>query len=91
MDVVEAIAEAGPRLLDMHVKDLADLTAKESQVPVGTGKMPLPQIFRQLIKMKYQGSVNLEYEIEESNPLPGMEVSMAYMRGVLAAESLYAA
>jgi sugar phosphate isomerase/epimerase len=91
VDVVEAIAEAGPRLLDMHVKDLADLTAKESQVPVGNGKIPLPQIFRQLIKMKYHGSVNLEYEIEESNPLPGMEVSMAYMRGVLAAESSYAA
>ncbi|HEX4772593.1 MAG TPA: sugar phosphate isomerase/epimerase [Bryobacteraceae bacterium] len=90
VDVAEAIAEAGPRLLDMHVKDLADLMVKESQVPVGTGKMPFPQIFRQLIKMKYQGSVNLEYEIEESNPLPGMQVSMAYMRGVLAGESLSA-
>lgn len=91
VDVVEAIAEAGPRLLDMHVKDLADLTAKESQVPVGNGKMPFPQIFRQLIRMKYQGSVNLEYEVEESNPLPSMQVSMAYLRGVLAADSLYAA
>jgi sugar phosphate isomerase/epimerase len=90
VDVVETIAEAGSRLLDMHAKDLADLSAKESQVPVGNGKMPIPQIFRQLIKMKYQGSVNLEYEIDESNPLPGMEISMAYMRGVLAAETLYA-
>lgn len=84
VDVVESIAEAGPRLLDMHVKDLADMRVKESQVAVGQGKMPFPQIFRQLIKMKYQGSVNLEYEIEETNPMPGMQISMAYMRGVLA-------
>jgi sugar phosphate isomerase/epimerase len=85
VDVVEAIAEAGPRLLDMHVKDLTDLRAKGSQVAVGAGKMPFPQIFRQLIKMKYNGSVNLEYEVEETDPLPAMLVSFAYMRGVLAA------
>lgn len=84
VDVVEAIAEAGPRLLDMHVKDLADPEAKESQVAVGEGKLPLPRIFVQLIKMKYGGSVNLEYEISEDNPLPGMQKSFAYMRGVLA-------
>ena len=83
-DVVESIAEAGPRLLDMHVKDLADTTAKESQVAVGEGKLPFPQIFLQLIKMKYKGSVNLEYEINEDNPLPGMQKSFSYMRGVLA-------
>ncbi|MGA8028724.1 MAG: sugar phosphate isomerase/epimerase [Bryobacteraceae bacterium] len=83
-DVVESIAEAGPRLLDMHVKDLADPTAKESQVPVGEGKLPFPQLFLQLIKMKYGGCVNLEYEINENNPLPGMQKSFSYMRGVLA-------
>lgn len=84
VDVVESIVEAGPRLLDMHVKDLADMKAKESQVAVGTGKMPIAQIFKQLIAMHYHGSVNLEYEINESDPMPGMKVSFAYMRGVLA-------
>lgn len=84
VDVVESIAEAGPRLLDMHVKDLAQTRVKESQIPVGEGKLPFPQIFLQLIKMKYGGSVNLEYEIDEDNPLPGMQKSFSYMRGVLA-------
>ncbi len=83
VDVVESIGEAGPRLLDMHVKDLADMRAKESQVACGEGKMPFPEIFRQLIKMKYSGSVNLEYEIEENNPMPGMEESFGYLRGVV--------
>ena len=82
--VVESIAEAGPRLLDMHVKDLADTSKKESQVAVGDGKLPFPQIFLELIKLKYSGCVNLEYEIHPDNPLPGMQKSFAYMRGVLA-------
>ncbi|MBV9760643.1 MAG: sugar phosphate isomerase/epimerase [Acidobacteriaceae bacterium] len=84
VDVVESIADAGPRLLDMHVKDLAQPSVKESQVAVGEGKLPFPRIFLQLIKMKYGGCVNLEYEVEENNPLPGMEKSFSYMRGVLA-------
>ncbi len=84
VDVVESIAEAGPRLLDMHVKDLKDFSAKESQCDVGEGRMPFPQIFKQLIKMRYPGYVNLEYEINETDVLPGMLKSFSYMRGVLA-------
>jgi len=84
-DVVKAITDAGPRLLDMHVKDLADMTNRESQVAVGEGKLPFPRIFRALQKINYQGYVNLEYEINAKDPLPGMQVSFAYMRGVLAA------
>jgi sugar phosphate isomerase/epimerase len=84
VDVVESIAEAGPRLLDMHVKDLKDFSAKESQCDVGEGRMPFPQIFKQLIKMRYPGYVNLEYEINETDVMPGMLKSFSYMRGVLA-------
>jgi hypothetical protein len=39
--------------------------------------------------MDYQGHVNLEYEIDAADPLPGMQRSFAYMRGVL--EGLHAA
>jgi sugar phosphate isomerase/epimerase len=83
-DVVRAIAEAGPRLLDMHAKDLRDLKVAESQCIVGEGKMPVPEIFQQLEKMRYGGYVNLEYEIEPDDPMPGMQQSFAYMRGVIA-------
>ena len=84
VDVVEAIAEAGDRLLDMHMKGLRDLSDKQSQCIVGEGAMPVAGIFRQLTKMNYQGYVNLEYEIDADDPLPGMKQSFAYMRGVLA-------
>ncbi len=84
VDVVEWIVKAGPRLLSMHVKDLTDFTARESQVAVGDGKMPIPAIFKQLHKMNYRGGVMLEYEIHADDPVPGMQKSFAYMRGVLA-------
>jgi len=84
VDVVKSIAEASDRLFDMHVKDLTDLKAKESQCDVGDGAMPFPAIFKQLKKMGYTGCVNLEYEIHAKDPLPGMQRSFSYMRGVLA-------
>jgi sugar phosphate isomerase/epimerase len=88
VDIVEAIAEAGDRVLDVHVKDLRDLLVAESQCVVGEGAMPIPAIFRQLVKMGYSGHVNLEYEIDAQDPLPGMLRSFAYMRGVLAGEGI---
>jgi sugar phosphate isomerase/epimerase len=87
-DVVRAAADAGPRLLDMHAKDLRDLKVAESQCIVGEGKIPIVDIFRQLDSMRYAGYVNLEYEIEPDNPMPGMKQSFAYMRGALAGLSI---
>jgi sugar phosphate isomerase/epimerase len=82
-DVVEALTEAGDRLLDIHAKDLTDLLDGDSQCVVGEGAMPLPAIFRQLVAMGYRGSVDLEYEIDEKAPLAGMQRSFAFMRGLL--------
>lgn len=84
VDVVDALAEAGARVLDIHLKDLRDLADRASQCIVGQGAMPIRGVFRQLQRMGYRGYVNLEYEIDADNPLPGMKESFAYMRGVLA-------
>ncbi len=86
VDLIESLREAGPRLLDMHIKDLTNFKEKGSQVPVGDGIMPIPGIFKQLKHMNYQGYVNLEYEVDGDNPMPGMQKSFAYMRGVLAGQ-----
>jgi sugar phosphate isomerase/epimerase len=83
-DVIQAIHAAGARLFNMHMKDLTSFTEKESQVAVGEGKMPIRAIFEALIKIKYPGWVDLEYEINGDSPMPGVTESFAYMRGVLA-------
>ncbi len=83
-DVPSAIKTVGPRLYDVHMKDLANATSKESQVAVGDGSLPVEKIFAALIAIRYPGYVDLEYEIHEDDPMPGMVKSFAYMRGVLA-------
>ena len=83
-DVIAAIHAAGSRLFNVHMKDLANFHDKESQVAVGEGMMPVRGIFEALIAIKYSGFVDLEYEIEPDNPMPGVIRSFTYMRGVLA-------
>jgi sugar phosphate isomerase/epimerase len=83
-DAVQAIHAAGPRLFNVHMKDLTDFQSKDSQVPVGDGIMPVKRIFEALIAIKYKGFVDLEYEIHPDDPMPGVIGSFAYMRGVLA-------
>jgi sugar phosphate isomerase/epimerase len=54
-DVVQAIHEAGSRLHNVHMKDLADFQAKDSQVAVGDGVLPVRKMFEALIAIKYKG------------------------------------
>jgi len=82
-NLVEAIHATGPRLYDMHVKDLTSFSSKESQVPVGEGILPFREMFEALIKIDYKGFVDLEYEIHADDPMPGVIESFAFMRGVL--------
>ena len=82
-DVVQAIKAAGPRLFNIHMKDLTDPSARESQVAVGQGRMPVREIFQTLIDIGYPGFVDLEYEIHGDDPMPGVVESFSYMRGVL--------
>jgi len=83
VDLIDTIRAAGDRLLDIHVKDLRELKDAKSQCPVGDGAMPIVPMFKELMKMRYRGLVALEYEIDAANPLPGMQKSFDYMRGVL--------
>jgi sugar phosphate isomerase/epimerase len=82
-DVVQAIREVGPRLFNVHMKDLTNFQSKESQVAVGDGIMPVREMFEALAAIKYDGFVDLEYEIHPDDPMPGVISSFAYMRGVL--------
>ena len=85
VDIVQALADAGPRLLDMHIKDAKVASAENSGCDVGEGVLPIVPILPQLQKMKFQGCVNLEYEFDYDAPLTGILKSFAYLRGALTA------
>jgi len=82
-NLVEAIHATGARLYDVHIKDLANFKDRESQVVVGEGILPIREIFKALVDIKYPGYVDLEYEIHGDAPMPGVIESFGYMRGVL--------
>lgn len=84
-DIPSTLREVGPRLFDLHMKDLADKDKRESQVAVGKGILPIKAIFQTLIDMRYTGTADLEYEIEAKDPMPGVTESIAFMRKTLAA------
>ena len=84
LDVAATIREVGSRLFDVHMKDLMQENGKWTQVAVGDGSLPVEKIFAALVSVRYSGYVDLEYEIHEDDPMPGMVKSFAYMRGVLA-------
>ena len=84
VDPVHAIHTVGPRLFNLHVKDLTDFSSRESQVAVGEGIIPFRDTFQALIATGYKGFVDLEYEIYGDDPMPGVTESFAYLRGVLA-------
>lgn len=87
VDPVEAAKAAGNRLIDMHFKDLVKQGEKWQQVAVGDGNIPIVALIKQLRKQGYKGAMMLEYEINENEPYPGMERSLSYARGAMAALS----
>ena len=72
------------RLIDVHIKDVTDDTEKGTTCEMGRGVVDIPFFLRTLIRMRYAGTVSLEYEKDEKDPLPGAAESIGYLRGVLA-------
>jgi sugar phosphate isomerase/epimerase len=73
------------RLLDVHIKDVTAATEKGTTCEMGRGVVNIPAFLRALISTGYSGTVSLEYEKDEKDPLPGAAESVGYLRGVLAA------
>jgi inosose dehydratase len=84
-DPVAEIEQAGSRLHDFHIKDETKAAANGSPTEVGKGVIDIVGVLKALVAAKYPYHIGLEYEANETNPMPGVIESVAYMRGVLAA------
>lgn len=73
------------RLLDVHIKDVTAATAEGATLEAGRGIIDIPKLLRTLLRLGYAGTVSLEYEKDEKDPLPGAAESIGYFRGILAA------
>jgi sugar phosphate isomerase/epimerase len=82
-DLVADVKKVRDRLYSMHFKDLDSDQLDAKDVPVGTGVLPVVALLRELLRSKYTEEVQLEYEAESKDPLPGMAESLGFMRGAL--------
>ncbi len=84
-DPVEAIQKCANRLYDLHIKDVTAATAQGKSIEVGRGIIDILGVLRELLNIRYQYHLALEYEAKETAPIAGMCESFGYIRGVLGA------
>jgi sugar phosphate isomerase/epimerase len=84
-DLVEDAKKMHDRLYSMHFKDLDSDHIDAKGVPVGTGVLPIIPLLRELVRSGYDQEVQLEYEVEPKDPMPGIGESLGFMRGSLQA------
>jgi sugar phosphate isomerase/epimerase len=82
-DLVVDVKKTYERLYSMHLKDLDSGQIQAKGVPVGTGALPIIPLLGELVRSGYKNEVQLEYEVESKDPMPGMAESLGFMRGVL--------
>jgi len=85
LDPSGSARRCGPRLLDIHLKDVDAATKDGVTVEAGRGVIDLPRFLRTLAGMDYRGTAAFEYEKDGKDPLPGLAESLGYVRGILAA------
>ena len=84
-DPAVSVKKFADRLLDVHMKDVSEASAKGHGVEIGRGVIDIPKFLKMLVKIKYSGIVSFEYEKDADDPMAGLAESVGYVRGVLAA------
>ena len=85
-DPVKAVRDYGTRIFDMHIKDLAVLTPEYHPAVLGRGVLDIPGLLRVLKERRYAGYCSIEFEMDMTDPFPGIAESAGYFRGVLNGE-----
>lgn len=85
VDPSESAEKFADRLLDVHIKDVTESSAKGRTVEIGRGVIDIPKFLRTLLKINYSGIVSFEYEKDSNDPLAGLAESVGYVKGALAA------
>ncbi len=84
VDPVKAIRTCAPRLYDVHLKDLVEISKRSHVVEVGRGVLDIPGILHALLDIGFHGHAGLEYEKDMNDPLAGVAESIGYIHGTLA-------
>jgi inosose dehydratase len=83
-DIVKVVGDYGPRILDMHIKDLSVVTPAVHPIELGRGALDIVGLVKALKRIRYAGYCSIEHEMDMNDPLPGIAESAGYFRGVQA-------
>ncbi len=71
------------RVYDIHIKDVDMAEAAGKTVEIGRGVIDIPKLMKMLVRLKYAHTLHLEFEKDQTDPLPGTSESLGYVRGVV--------
>ena len=72
------------RVFDIHIKDVDQANEQGKTCKIGRGVIDFPKFMEEIIRLKYSGTLALEFEKDAADPLPGMAESLGYLKGILA-------
>lgn len=84
VDPTESILKIGPRVYDIHMKDLERIDRRSIPIECGRGVLDIKAMLAALLKINFQGHVGFEHEKDMADVLPGLAEDVGYVRGVLA-------
>ncbi len=84
-DPVKVVKEYGPRIFDLHIKDLAVISKEAQPIELGRGVLDIPGLLAALVKIRYKGVCSIEHEMDMNDALPGIAESAGFFRGVVKA------
>ena len=82
IDPAEVTIKYGPRIFDIHIKDVTSATADGKDRELGRGIIDFPSFIKALRTINYKGMCSLEFEKDDNDPLPGIAESVGYFKGV---------
>jgi sugar phosphate isomerase/epimerase len=83
VDPAEAIRKCGPRVFDIHMKDINTTFPTGRAIEQGRGVLNTKAMLQALLDIKFQHHVGIEYEKDENDVMPGLAETVGYIRGVL--------
>jgi inosose dehydratase len=81
---IQWVEQFAHRLHGIHIKDFTfDRSGAPSDVIIGTGNLDLPKLVADLKKINFTGPLVIEYEGDESNPVPALRQCVAALKPLL--------
>ncbi len=83
IDALKAVKAVRPYLLAVHLKDVKEVGSHDT-CALGAGIVPVEQVVRYLVETDWSGSVGIEHEPFDRDPMPEVSRSLVRLRDWLA-------